>query len=448
MSALEPRFLRFVRSRGLVRPHDRLLVALSGGIDSMVLLHLLKAHRQTLQIDISAAHFDHGMRADSAADAEWLAGVCEVLGVRLLHARTPRPLHGETDARLERYRFLDKAARADNSTRIATAHHADDQIETVLFRILRGTGMRGLAGIPVRRGPFIRPLLRFRKSTLLAYAAAHDVPFREDPSNEQLQYMRNRIRKNVIPAMETVQPRAREAVLALARHAARTEKAWHEALKRIERELVLSRDRNAVELARPVLLEYHPQLRARALRHFLRRFGAVPGKAQTRHLLEFCENADSGSKFVLAPDIHIDRAFDRIRISRSSGLEAPDAGVAITGHSGQAAVNIGGRNYDVAWSTSEARTGDQVFDAALLESGLELRGWRPGDRIRLAYGTKKLKKLFAERRVPVPERARIPVLSDARGRVFWAVGVARSVDALPDAAAPLLNLTVKHAAAR
>jgi tRNA(Ile)-lysidine synthase len=226
VSALAPRFVRYVRSHGLVRPHDRVLVALSGGVDSMVLLHLLKNATDELQFELRAAHFDHAMRADSAADAEWVGEVCSAWNVPLTTARADHQLRGETAARLARYQFLERAARATRSSRIATAHHADDQIETILFRLLRGTGMRGLAGIPLRRGPFIRPLLRFHKSELLAYAATQDIVFREDASNAQADYARNRLRRTVLPALDAVQPEAAAAVLSLARHAARTERAW------------------------------------------------------------------------------------------------------------------------------------------------------------------------------------------------------------------------------
>ena len=107
MSALEPRLVRFMRSRGLVRPGDRVLVAVSGGADSMVLLHLLNAAADTLQIQITAAHFDHAMRADSASDAQWLTAACRVLQIPLMVERSARRLRGETEARSARYEFLD-----------------------------------------------------------------------------------------------------------------------------------------------------------------------------------------------------------------------------------------------------------------------------------------------------------------------------------------------------
>jgi tRNA(Ile)-lysidine synthase len=445
VNALEPRLVRFMRSRGLVRPGERVLVALSGGVDSMVLLHLLRSASQTLSIEITAAHFDHGMRADSEADAEWLIATCKAMGVRLVAARSQRVLRGETEARFERYRFLTHAARETDSARIATAHHADDQIETVLFRLLRGTGTRGLAGIPVRRGPFIRPLLRFSKNEIRSYATANRISFREDPTNEQLHYMRNRIRNTVIPVLESVQPRVRSGILALARHSARTENAWTSVLAALERDVVIARENRSTQLARPVLLEYHPELRARVLRMELRRFGVVPGRAQTTQVLEFCSRADSGAALVVAPKVRIERAFDEIRLVRVTDADAVNANLAITSVSGEAQLSVGGRSFVVEWCIEKKRADAEVFDPLLLETGLELRSWRAGDRIRLPYGTKKLKKLFAEHRVAASERARIPVLTDSHGRVLWVVGVARSIDALPANPDRVLNITVQNA---
>jgi tRNA(Ile)-lysidine synthase len=449
MVDLQVRFVRFVRARRLVRAGDRVLVALSGGVDSVVLLHLFRASADQLKISVQAAHFDHAMRADSEADADWVSGLCQAWELPLSRARTDRPLYGETDARNERYRFLYDAARASGSERVATAHHADDQVETVLFRLLRGTGLRGLAGIPVRRGRIIRPLLRFTKDEILAYAATHALSFRSDATNEQLGYARNRIRKTVIPALETVRPHARSAVLGLAHYAARTEAAWHSALASLEKDVILSTSATLSELARPVLLEYHPELRARLLRQMLRRHGFVPGRAQTKHLVQFCERAESGTSLQIAGAVRLERAFDTIRVVRSEPQLAAAQGLALVGPAGSASFELGGRRYRVDWNTDDVRREGAVqLDAALSDARLELRAWRAGDRIRLPYGTKKLKKLFLERRVPASERTQTPVLSDEHGRVLWVVGVARSIDALPAGTGPALNITVRNAELR
>ena len=443
---MRARFLALVEKRELIRRGDRVLVALSGGVDSVVLLHLLHGAANELGIELRAAHFDHAMRHDSAADADWVAGLCRAWDVPLMRERAARPLYGEADARTERYRFLHDALAESGATRMATAHHADDQVETVLFRLLRGTGLRGLAGIPLRRGKLIRPLLRFRKTELIAYAGEQGLGFRNDPTNQQLAFARNRIRRNVIPALETVRPDATAAVLALARYSARAEAAISSAIVRLEKDLILSQNSALIQLARSVLLEYDPELRALVLRRLLRRFGVVPTRAQTHRIVQFCERTESGTSLTVSDRVRIERAFDLILIERRRAKRHEDAIVAISADAGSAKLQLGGAHYDVEWQMSDRRpSGAEHFDATISEDGLELRGWRAGDRIRLPYGSKKLKKLFAEQRIPVSQRTQIPVLASNSGRVFWVVGVARAADAPTPGAGPALNLTVSHA---
>lgn len=443
---LRRRFFRFTRRHRLVSAGDRVLVAVSGGVDSMVLLHLLRDTAPELGIAITAAHFDHGMRPHSAADADWLAGVCAAWQVPLIARRAPQALHGETAARTARYAFLSQAMREVGARRIATAHHADDQIETVLYRVLRGTGMHGLAGIPVRRGPIIRPLLRFRKTELVDYAVTHDIGVREDPTNETDRFVRNRIRRALIPVMVTVQPQSPEAVLALARHAARAERAWRSLLGDARRRLIVSRAADVSQLALKVLQEYDGEIQARLLRGELRRFGVVPDRAATRGMLQFVAQAGSGSSYVAGGGLRLERAYEVLRITRERAARVQATLTISNCNDGAGEATIGGKRWHARWTTSrESAGGGERFDCAALRFPVELRGWVPGDRIRLPYGSKKLKKLFAEARVAFHQRASVPILVDADGRVCWVVGVARSVLAPPAQDTPALTITVTHA---
>lgn len=448
MSGLRARFLRFVRARSLTNPGDSVLVALSGGIDSIVLLHLFEQCKSELQIEVRAGHFDHAMRPESVDDAAWVARLCETWQVPLQSGRSAERLSGETAARAARYDFLSDAMRGCGCNKLATAHHADDQIETVLLRLLRGAGLRGLAGIPLRRGAIIRPLLPFTKAEIRTYARVNALEYREDASNEDQHIMRNRIRQSVLPELESRQPGARAMLRDLARHAARTEAAWRVVLGEIDESLVVSKDRDSVELARPMLLEYHPEVRARVLRHLLRRQGVVPDRAHTGQLVEFCENARSGAFVNVGRHVRMERVFDRIRIVRLRP-GSPDRSLLIGGREGRQELLLDGASYVAEWHVSERpQNGFEAFDYAGLPMPLELRAWRAGDRITLSYGSKKLKKLLGERRVPAFGRARVPVLTDHNGRVLWVVGVARSVHALPPATGPVLNVMVKNAESR
>jgi tRNA(Ile)-lysidine synthase len=447
---LSERFLRFLRRRQLVSPGDHVLVAVSGGVDSMVLLHLLRESRVTLGIQLTAAHYDHAMRPDSAADAQWVAGICRAWGVPLETERSSAALYGEAAARHARYAFLERSARRVRATRIATAHHADDQIETVLFRLLRGTGLRGLAGIPLRRGKIIRPLLRYYKRELEQYAQEHGLSFREDATNRSDEYARNRIRRALIPVLETIRADAPAAILSVARHAARSERAWRALLHELRSGLELRRVPGTTELARGKLAEYDGEIRARVLRAELRRFGLVPDRLSMRNILRFVVRGRSGSRLDLAGNVRLECAYDALRITRPA-QPAADESVSITAcRAGHAHARLGGRKWRVEWTPSTATVtsadadDSASFACAQLVFPLEIRGWRAGDRIRLSYGSKKLKKLFAEAHVPVHDRPAVPVLVDAAGRIRWVAGVARAADAASADGGAVLTITVSH----
>jgi tRNA(Ile)-lysidine synthase len=205
----------------------------------------------------------------------------------------------------------------------------------------------------------------------------------------------------------------------------------------------------AVELARDRLLGYHPHVRARVLRELVRRLGGAPDGATTRRLAHFVRGARSGAGVEVQSGIRMEREFDTIRIFRPAPPAHPsdESALVITGPSaGQGRLGVGGRTYTVRWSLA-ARSGDAgqsaEFDPSALRFPLVMRGWRPGDRIRLGYGSKKLKKLFVERRLGRGARQTVPILADAGGQVVWAVGVGRSVDAVPLHGNRIFSITVE-----
>ena len=219
------RILRTIREHDLLAAGDRVLVAVSGGPDSTALLHALARLSPRLGVDVAVACVDHGLRPESAEEAravslrcQCLKISCEVIDVDVRQARRAHVSLQEA-ARNVRLAALEAAAARLGCMKIALGHTADDQAETVLFRIVRGTGIAGLAGIPYRRGPFIRPLLDVRRSELLGYLAKRKVEFFSDPSNANRRYARSRIRHDVLPLLEHENPRVVESLLALAREA-------------------------------------------------------------------------------------------------------------------------------------------------------------------------------------------------------------------------------------
>ncbi|HEU4560486.1 MAG TPA: tRNA lysidine(34) synthetase TilS [Longimicrobium sp.] len=422
------RFLENLRALGIA-DEARVLVALSGGADSVTLLHLLRFSSPDAGRAIFVAHYDHAMRPESARDAAWVAGLCRAWGVPLVSGRAEGGLRTEEEARDARYAFLGQAREEVRAEWIATAHHAGDQAETVLFRVLRGTGIAGLAGIPAvdaARG-LVRPLLPFTRAQLRQYAGKHGLRWREDASNAGLDPVRNRIRNQILPLIEqTVAPGARAALARLARTAAEDEAAWNAVLAG-EMEGLAREEDGALVLVRERLAGYDSTVAARLLRALLRRLGVVPDRDGTRSALRFIGTAPSGRELTLAGGIRIRTEFGEARIERSPLPVPPDAPLALNAPRGEGRCRIGGREHRVAWRPADgvAADGAESFAVAAEQWPLLVRGWLPGDRVRTHAGTRTLKRLFNDRRVPRSARARVPVLADARERVLWVAGVAR-----------------------
>jgi tRNA(Ile)-lysidine synthase len=187
---------------------ERILVAVSGGPDSMALLDVLARLGPKLGFDIVAHGVDHGLRPEAAAELDLAERNASRLGVPFGRTKVALKSGGNLQARARsvRYAALEEAARAHSATLIATAHHADDRAETVLLRLLRGSGPRGLAVLPPRAGARIRPLIRARRSDVLLHLERHRVPFATDPSNADGRHLRVRVRGELVPLMTELSP--------------------------------------------------------------------------------------------------------------------------------------------------------------------------------------------------------------------------------------------------
>jgi tRNA(Ile)-lysidine synthase len=420
---------------------ERVVVAFSGGLDSCALLHLLR-FRLAPGPEIVVAHLDHGMRAESAADAQWVRGLCSAWGLSVTTSRVETAPASEGAARRVRYDFLERVREEVGARWLLTAHHADDQAETVLFRVLRGTGIEGLAGIPATREPgIIRPLLGFWREELESYNSSVGLSWRDDASNQEPGFARNAIRRSLLPlAEDRVASGARSSLVRLARLARENEAAWSAVMPDLlgpldvswegEGGLTLSWDRAAADaLPRP--------LRGRVLRHLSTLVGTALDEGGTRLGVEFITASRSGSGIDLGGGIELRRELDRLFLvaSRATGLDVPlqirDPG------SGEGEAVLGGRPVSVSWGAQwgdqwgdqDGSSGDEgVFPVEELEFPLLVRGRVSGDRIRLSGGSRKLKKLLLEARIPSGRRDQTPVLVDDGGRVLWVPGIARAVD--------------------
>ncbi len=427
-ASLRQRVLDHVRGRRLFPEPGIALLAVSGGPDSVAMLDLLAGMSSELGLELVVGHVDHGILADSQAVAQLVKDVagryrvpCRVAALQLGAQAS------ETEAREARYRELRRMQREAGARYLVTGHHLDDQAETVLYRMLRGSGVMGLAGIP-ERGPngLVRPLLPFRRSELQRCVS---VETHRDPANEDTRHDRSWLRSRLMPlVVERFGDDAAVRLNDVARSAEREREAWAALLRAIP-DLAFRVDGHGVALARAPLQRYDNMLSEALLRALAREAGCVPGAERIAHLLEFVRSGHSGRVFELGQGWEAELSFDRLRIAQVHELDALPAVPAGEGAEGTA---HWGR-WVFTWRSEPAGLAvRRGYETWVTPGPMRIRGVAPGDRIRPlgGIGGRKVRRLLMEQRVPFRERAAYPVVE--RGtHVLWVPGVCRSSSNVP-----------------
>ena len=407
------------------------LLAVSGGGDSLALLDLFATLGPALGLTLLVAHADHGIAQGSDAVARAVErqareryGLATVVGRLALGAGT-----SETRARAARYGFL-RAVQAERGARyLLTAHHADDQVETVLLRVLRGSAPAGLRAITAR-GPrgLVRPLLPFAHAELLAHAERAGLEVAHDPANRDPRHLRSWVRTVLLPVVgERMGPAATRALLDVARHAGREVRAW-DAVLDVLPGLALRVAEGRFEVAGAVLRGYDNVLAGSILRAAAARAGLHVAPASAARLARFVGRAASGRRLALGDGLTAEVAFDTLTVGRD--LPVPGA-VALEAVAGE--TSFGG--YALAWRAEPApaavpRGGWTTWLAA---GGLVVRGPRSGDALTPlgGVGRRKVARLLMEARVPRSRRAAYPVVTSGDD-VVWIPGVCRAAARIPD----------------
>ena len=450
MSGLSDRFgVVLEEASGTVLEGGPIVVAISGGLDSAVLLHLFRFGVSTEHLDIHAAHFDHRMRGGSRADADWVQGLCAAWEIPLTREVAWTHLDSEESARNARYAFLDSVRRAVGADVVATAHHADDQAETVLFRVVRGTGGAGLAGMAAYREPGLwRPLLDFWRDDIQGYARSVGLGWREDPTNTDDRYARNAIRNAILPELEArVASQARRSLVRLASLAQEQESAWSSLLPGFLDTLSVDERETSTSFDFEAMSRLHPGVRGRIVRELARRLGTALSAERTRSAVEFCSSARSGRGVQLGGGLTLRRDLNRLALTLETGRVDDRQLLIADARPGSGTVILGGREFVVVWElrdTVEPEPGQFALPAPRFP--LTVRARQAGDRIRLGHGTTRLKKLLLDARVPEPDRGQQPLLVDGSGAVLWVPGIAQAApggQALPEQ--PVLHIGITDA---
>ncbi len=430
----------------LLAPGDKVLVAVSGGPDSLCLLHQLWTEQAARRISVEAAHLDHGLRGEeSAAEARWILNWCaereiichlgreDVAAFALAHKQSTQEA-----ARAVRYAFLERTAASIGANKIATGHTRSDQVETVLGNILRGTGLDGLRGIPAQRGQIVRPMLDVSRAEVEAYCAAHDLTPRQDASNYSPDhYTRNRLRLELLPQLRReYNPRVDDALVRLSEIAGRDSDYLAQQAETALTAVTRFRQNDRIVLKRGALAALHPALLRYVVRLAATSLRGTGKGISYEHLETVCQAilTRPGLTYITwpvppffaltfsSPPCHVlvDERYVYFTMTNA----------AVSYGDVSASLPVPGRVAlpELGWAITASWTetpGAARLDADAVDLGsFVARNWRFGDKIDpigMSGRHKKVSDIFIDAIVPRHDRNRVPIVADAQGLV-WVAG--------------------------
>ncbi len=422
---------------------SRVVVAVSGGPDSVVLLDVLKRLQEFYSLNLLVAHFDHGLRPeDDDAETRFVASLAASRGLAFVTEKctSPFPKSGkslEEAARDRRYAFLKRAKTVHAAETIALGHTLDDQAETVMMRLLRGSGPKGLSGIPPVRYPgIIRPLIDVTRKDIEAYIARRNLEVMIDPSNREKRYLRNRIRLELLPLLETYQPRIAQ-VLGQTADIMREETRWME--QEADRWIDLhaeTRESDTRVLSLKSLTALAPALQNRVIRQVIQRVQGGLRRIQMRHVASVKGLAEGRpqARINLPNDVLVERSYDDLLFKkRHNRLENPE-GIEVYGrfygpgvftlNTVPCTVAIHELKREAVPSVKHTSPWVAHLDGDRITYPLVMRRMAPGDRfVPLGMtGHKKIKNFFVDRKIPSHIRKSLPLLCRDKDLV-WVCGL-------------------------
>ena len=434
MDALAAKVEHTILENGFIKTGDRILVALSGGPDSVALLHLLNHFKPKYDLRLAAAHLDHAIRPKSADDMQFCKALCGRMGIRFHHKRLDikrlaerSGLSVEEAGRHARYGYFDKLAGRFDYDRIATGHTLDDNVETVIMNMVRGSGLKGISGMPYKRGKIIRPLLDCTKDELQAFLKSRKIKYVKDPSNRSLRYARNRIRHRILPELQKLNPAVRDNLARLAAIVG-------EEVEFLSNLTVSTCDECLVESGNAkILLDlaklggYHESLRKKVIEEAFKRQSGSFASLTSETLKRVMQVLDgkSGGRAPLPDGFMIENSQGRVAIFKKTGM-ASGCPLVVPGVTmlPDDESRLDSRILD----RSELPEFDESNQTAFLDfremNALIARFWQNGDKIRPLgmKGYRLLSDIFIDRKIPEFDRNTIPLVVSG-DKIAWIAGV-------------------------
>ncbi|MBM4330338.1 MAG: tRNA lysidine(34) synthetase TilS [Deltaproteobacteria bacterium] len=432
--------LKTIKKYEMLQPGERLVVAVSGGADSMALLHVLWDLRREFHLSLVVAHLNHGLRPEGEEEKSFVRKASADLGIPFITRQVDirakqkeQRLTLQEAAREARYSFLLEAAMSQKAAKIALGHTADDQAESMIMRILRGSGTRGLSGIPPVRGDFfIRPLIESWREEIEAFLFEKKVAFLTDPTNRSLKFLRNRIRHDLLPVLEQYNPRLRQTLAQMADLFRAEEACWQNLLEERFPALVRNQKKESITLDIPSLLAQSLPIRLRSFRYAIEKILGHLRRVGFNHILtieNILQSPDPNKTLKLPQGLCVAKAYRALTFAKSLKEIIPFE-YSVSGEGCLEIPEIGREMRFKMLATQAPRIRPQnISNIALLDFDdidfpLTVRSFRPGDRLQPLgmEGAKKVKDLFIDCKIPAPQRKRIPLLFK-EDQLLWVAGV-------------------------
>jgi len=434
---------RAIDRHRLIEKGDRLIVGVSGGVDSMVLLHLLNACRDAFNLFLIVAHVNHGLRpAESEKEAELVRKEAERLGLPFEYGQfnvkefqKTMGLSPQDAARRIRFHFFYSLLQRHDAQKIALAHHADDQVETVLLKLIRGSGLQGLKGmLPIRGGKVIRPLLGVWREEIQTFAAEKKIPFLLDSSNLKSDYLRNKIRLSLIPLIEREYQPNFQKILLRTSNILREENDYLEKGAEAAYQEIVQKEKDFLFFKFSEYRSLHQAIQWRVMKKILERVcdwgtGVEEGEWSEVHKVHQKLHQSSPSFLVELPHgVWVEKRYDVILLGKGKVKPLPPFEVELR-FPGSTFIEEIGKEV-VIEETDRGKLGHckTLSNTALMDYGslqfpLKMRNFRPGDRFHPlgVKGSQKLKEFFIDHKVPKVERPKVPLLVSGE-RILWIVG--------------------------
>ncbi len=440
------------REHRMFEPGDTVAAAVSGGPDSVAMLHGLLELKDELGISLTVAHLDHGFRDESASEAEFVKNMAGALGLPFYteKARLKKRLEGfsanrQAKAREARYEFFERAAMALKADKIAVAHTADDQAETVIMRIIRGSGTQGLAAIPPIRpvdrphgaARIVRPLIYASREEILVYLSEKKIESVSDPSNLKKIYLRNRIRLELMPTLRSYNPRITETLVKMAELLRSDEEfldtCAREAIERLARRVKNSPGPGYIALELDGFRKLPDAIKRRVVRLSVEEIKGDTLGLSYEHVMKAVSEISEGSTgrgIDIPGGVRVERSYREILVYIPQETPAFNISLPMPGTGAPSCAEIPGLGLridaEIIPATQPIALNDKntaFLDADKLKWPLIIRNRRPGDFFYPAgmEGKKKLKEYFMDMKLPRSLRSRVPLLESGK-EIAWAMG--------------------------